>query len=269
MIVMEWRLVKTTTTMSSTYDCKYCKRNYKEKFNYDRHLLCCEFLFKSRREQNNEIDLLAPIPTQHEMYQLIQHMSIRIDKLEKDNNRLQQVAKRKYNILDYLNSQDNLDRMTMTFSEWIKKAILPEVHNSLQSVYDKDLLEGLKHLISNAVNKMDANAVPIRTFDSSTTFYVFKLDETNTTKWMKIPNNDLDKYLRRISNQFLYDFKTYWYDVHSEEINKNGKYNELYLDYHGKVLGGNMPEDTLFQKLRKDIFALVKHNIKSIVEYVA
>jgi hypothetical protein len=196
-------------------------------------------------------------------------MSIRIDKLEKDNNRLQQVAKRKYNILDYLNSQDNLDRMTMTFSEWIKKAILPEVHNSLQSVYDKDLLEGLKHLISNAVNKMDANAVPIRTFDSSTTFYVFKLDETNTKKWMKIPNNDLDKYLRRISNQFLYDFKTYWYDVHSEEINKNGKYNELYLDYHGKVLGGNMPEDTLFQKLRKDIFALVKHNIKSIVEYVA
>ena len=116
---------------------------------------------------------------------------------------------------------------------------------------------------------MDANAVPIRTFDSSTTFYVFKLDETNTKKWMKIPNNDLDKYLRRISNQFLYDFKTYWYDVHSEEINKNGKYNELYLDYHGKVLGGNMPEDTLFQKLRKDIFALVKHNIKSIVEYVA
>ena len=85
--------------MSSTYDCKYCKRNYKEKFNYDRHLLCCEFIFKSRREQNNEADLLAPIPTQREMYQLIQHMSIRIDKLEKDNQRLQQVAKRKHNVL--------------------------------------------------------------------------------------------------------------------------------------------------------------------------
>jgi len=255
--------------MSSTYDCKHCKRNYKEKFNYDRHLLCCEFLFKSRREQNNEVDLLAPVPTQYEMYQLIQHMSIRIDKLEKDNQRLQQVAKRKHNVLEYLNSPENLERMTMTFSEWIKTSILTEVHNSLPSVYDNDLLSGLKHLISNAINKLDTNEVPIRTFDSSNTFYIFNLDENKVKKWMKIQNNDLNKYLRRISNQFLYDFKTYWYDVHSELINKNEKYSDLYLDYHGKVLGGNMSEDILFQKLRKDIFTQVKHNIKSIVEYVA
>ena len=116
---------------------------------------------------------------------------------------------------------------------------------------------------------MDTNAVPIRTFDSSNTFYIFNLDETGTKKWMKIQNNDLDKYLRRISNQFLYDFKTYWYDVHSEQINTTEKYNELYLNYHGKVLGSNMTKDTLFQKLRKDIFTQVKQNIKSIVEYVA
>jgi len=258
-----------TTPMSTTYDCNYCKRTYKEKFNYDRHLLCCEFLFKSRREQNNEIDLLAPIPTQHEMYRLIQHMSTRIDKLEKDNRRLQQVAKRKYNILEYLNSDESVSHMTMTFSEWIKKEILPDVHNSLPSVYENDLLGGLKHLMTNAINKMDTNAVPIRTFDSSNTFYIFNLDETGTKKWMKIQNNDLDKYLRRISNQFLYDFKTYWYDVHSEQINTTEKYNELYLNYHGKVLGSNMTKDTLFQKLRKDIFTQVKQNIKSIVEYVA
>lgn len=254
--------------MSSTYDCKFCNRTYHEKFNYDRHLLCCEFIFKSRREQNNEADLLAPIPTQHEMYQLIQHMSIRIDKLEKDNQRLQQVAKRKHNVLEYMNSPENLERMNMTFSEWIKKSILTEVHNSLQSVYDNDLLTGLKHLISNAINNLDTNEVPIRTFDSSNTFYIFNLDENKVKKWMKIQNNDLNKYLRRISNQFLYDFKTYWYDAHSELINQNEKYSELYLDYHGKVLGGNMSEDTLFQKLRKDIFTQVKHNIKNIVEYV-
>ena len=33
-----------------------------------------------------------------------------------------------------------------------------------------------------------------------------------------MPNNDLDKYLRRISNQFLYDFKEYWYDVYKTQI---------------------------------------------------
>jgi hypothetical protein len=248
--------------MTSTHDCQYCKRTYREKFNYDRHLLCCEFLFKSRREQNNEHDLLAPIPTPSEMYQLIQHMSVRIDKLEKENQRLVQVTRRKYNIIEQLNLQENIEKMDMTFSEWIKQHILPEVHNSLQRVYDNDLFEGLKDVITSAINKFDINIVPIRTFDNSTTFYVFNSIENNVKKWIKMPNIDLDKYLRRISNQ-------YWYDVYKIQIETSEKYTDLYLEYHGKVLGGNITEDNLFQKLRKHIFIHVKQSPKSVIEYVA
>lgn len=253
----------------TNHNCQYCNRSYKEKFNYDRHLLCCEFVFKSRREQNNEIDLLGPVPTQREMYQLIQHMSIRIDKLEKENTRLRQVTTRKYNILEQLNSPDNIERMNMTFSEWIKQHILPEVHNSLQKVYNIDLLEGVKDVIIRAINKFDLFMIPIRTFDNSTSFYIFNADKENTKKWIKIPIADLDKYLRRISNQFLYDFKQYWYDEHSNLIETTEKYNDLYLDYHGKMLGGKISEDTLFQKVRKHIFINVKQTTKGVIEYVA
>lgn len=255
--------------MTSTYDCQHCKRSYREKFNYDRHLLCCEFLFKSRREHNNERDLLAPIPTPSEMYQIIQYMSVRIDKLEKENQRLTRITRKKYNILEQLNSPESIDSMTMTFSEWIKQNILPEVHNHLQCVYDKDLLEGLKSVITSAINKFDINIIPIRTFDNSTTFYVFNCIENNIKKWIKMQNNDLDKYLRRISNQFLYDFKGYWYDVYKTQIETTEKYNELYLEYHGKVLGGKTSEENLFQKLRKHIFTHVKQSPKSMIEYTA
>lgn len=251
------------------YDCQYCNKSYKEKFNYDRHLLCCEFLFKSRREQNNEIDLLAPIPTQREMYQLIQHMSLRIDKLEKENIRLRQVNTRKYNILEHLNNPANISNMNMTFSEWIKQHILPEVHNSLHKVYSNDLLEGLKDVILRAINKYELQLIPVRTFDNSTSFYIFNMDTDNNKKWIKILIPDLDKYLRRISNQFLYDFKKYWYDEHSHLIETTEEYNDLYLNYHGKILGGKVSEDTLFQKLRKHIFVNVKQTTKSVIEYVA
>ena len=91
------------TTTASTYNCRYCKREYREKFNYDRHIQCCEFTFKSRREQNNEIDMLAPAPSHHEMYQFIQHLSVRVDKLEKENKRLHQVARKKQNLLELKN----------------------------------------------------------------------------------------------------------------------------------------------------------------------
>lgn len=253
----------------TSINCHYCKRTYKEKFNYDRHLLCCEFLHKSRREQNNERDLLAPPPTPSEMYQLIQYMSIRIDKLEQENQRLTQITRRKYNILDQLNQQESIDSMPMTFSEWIKQHILPEVHNSLQTVYNSNLFDGLKHVITSAINKFDINIVPIRTFDNSNTFYVFNSIENNVKKWVKMQNNDLDKYLRRISNQFLYDFKEYWYDIYKNQIETSEKYNELYLEYHGKVLGGKTTEDMLFQKLRKHIFTHVKQTQKSVIEYIA
>ena len=79
----------------------------------------------------------------------------------------------------------------------------------------------------------------------------------------------MDKYLRRISNQFLYDFKQYWYDEHSNLIETTEKYNDLYLDYHGRILGGKTSEDTIFQKLRKHIFINVKQTTKSVIEYVA
>ena len=35
--------------MEYGYQCGFCKREYKEKFNYDRHKVCCEFLCKTRR----------------------------------------------------------------------------------------------------------------------------------------------------------------------------------------------------------------------------
>ena len=55
----------------------------------------------------------------------------------------------------------------------------------------------------------------------------------------------------------------------SELIKTNEKYSEMYLEYHGKILGGKITEDTLFQKLRKHIFTNVKQSPKAIVEYVA
>ena len=264
---------KTTNSqqilLMPSYNCDYCKRNYKEKFNYDRHITCCEFLFKTRRQQNNEYELSGPTPNLQEMYQLIQHMSLRIDKLEKENQRLQQVTRRKYNVLEQLNNPENINNMTITFSDWIKTYILPEVHNSLEHVYKNDLLEGLKDVLLRAIQKFDTNSIPIRTFDNSTSFYIFNLQTDGNKKWIKIIISDLDKYLRRISNQFLYDFKEYWYEPHSELIKTSEKYNEMYLEYHGKILGGKITEDTLFQKLRKHIFTNVKQSPKAIVEYVA
>ena len=80
--------------------CKFCNREYKEKFNHDRHAQTCEFLSKTRREQDNEIDRFEKLPTQKEMFLLIQELSRRITKLEKENSQLKGSIKRKLKFND-------------------------------------------------------------------------------------------------------------------------------------------------------------------------
>jgi hypothetical protein len=57
----------TTIKTEYGYQCCFCKREYKEKYNYERHYVCCEFLCKTRRQQINEIDSIEKIPSQKEM----------------------------------------------------------------------------------------------------------------------------------------------------------------------------------------------------------
>ena len=80
-------------------------------------------------------------------------------------------------------------------------------------------------------------------------------------------NVELDKYLRRVANQFTYDFKSCWYEVHKQEIETDEKYSEMYVDYYKQILGGKMSDDTLFHKVRQYLSSQVKRNLKSVVEY--
>ena len=259
---------KTIIKMTSkTYDCNFCKRSYREKVNYDRHIVCCEFLYKTKKEQDHEIDLSIPIPSQTEMFQIIQHLSCRIQKLEKENKKLNQITRKKQNILELLNTPEYCSSIELTFSEWIKNHILTNVHDNLEIVYKNDLLHGLYSVFDNAISNFNFNKLPIQTFENSNAFYVFQNSENNNKQWVRYTSPQLDKYIRRITNQFAYDFQDYWYEPHKQLIETQEDYNDLYLNYYEKILGGKISESIRFQKLKKHIFNQIKQSPKSIIEF--
>jgi hypothetical protein len=264
------------------HNCNFCKKQFHQKFNYDRHVLCCEFFHKSNKERENEIDITQQLPTQHEMYQLMQHMMMRIHKLEDENSKLKRFKKSKMNALEWLNDPTKCAPPTITFSDWVRKHILPSVKDYLDIVFKQDLLTGLIAVFENSISQFNISEIPMCSFDSNLSIiYVYKKNmveaaaatdtgatgESDEPTWTKISNTDLDKYLRRISNQFSYDFKTCWYDLHKDDIENDEKYSEMYIEYYKQILGGKMSDETRFHKLRQHLSTLTKRNLKSVIEY--
>ena len=64
------------------YSCNYCMREYKEKYNYDRHIGFCEFSHKSMKERESEIEAFDKPPSVNELFHYIKEISVRVDKLE-------------------------------------------------------------------------------------------------------------------------------------------------------------------------------------------
>lgn len=251
------------------YQCLSCKREYKEKYNCLRHSACCEFLCKTRLEQNKEIDSIEQIPTQKELYKLIQELAYRNEKLEKEVATLKQTQKRKLNILDWLNSNET-SRQNITFIEWVNREVLPRIPETLASVYENNLSTGLIDLFERALNSItDLNELPIRAYENKTNvFYVLK-KINSANEWVTISNTDLTNILSQIGYQFIVQFKKTWFIPNQERVERDEHYKDLYVNYYQKILGGNekITEETRNQKVRQYLYSKLKQNIKTIIEY--
>jgi len=246
------------------YKCKVCAKEYRLKHNYDRHVILCSFLSKSRSEQNDELDMAEEdVPKIHELYRIIQSLSLRMDKLEKENQILQNYHKKKMNIVDWLNAMT--EKPETNFEIWMKTVVFVNVSNSLNVVYDDTLIMGLKHLFRCIIDNSQGIMLPIRCFNKKVnTFYVY---ENNS--WKQILNSEFDKDLNKVCNQFIIDFKNNWYLVHCEKMETDERYKDMYINYYKKILGGDdkMSDDARFQKLRHYLYDIMKEDIKSVVEY--
>jgi hypothetical protein len=239
------------------YNCKFCGREYKEKFNHDRHAQTCEFLSKSRREQQNEIDAFEKLPTQREMFLLVQDLSIRITKLEKENTELKQSVKRKLKFHDILNQATKPE---FTFETWTDM-LLDHVEKFLVTVFHHDLLYASVELFQHFLDTYE-DRLPIRAYDvKPNKLYIYDTDNV----WTPITTEDFNKVLARISHRFLVEFNRCWFMVHREKIETEEEYKNMYMNYYLKILGGDREggDELRYQKIRSKLYGKLKKNIRS------
>jgi hypothetical protein len=250
------------------YQCCFCKREYKEKFNYDRHTVCCEFLSKSRREQRAEVDTIERLPTHKELYLLIQELALRNEKLEKEVAKLKHVQKQKMNILDWLNSPHaSKSNPTISFTDWVSQVVYAGIPDVLKIVYENNLTIGLTKLFENV---LELENLPIRAFENKNNiFYVFQKNMDSDPTWNVLTTAELNNMFEKISHQFIVQFKKHWFIPNQHRVECDESYKDLYINYYQRILGGNerLSEDSRHHKLRLFMYSKLKQNIKQIIEY--
>lgn len=180
------------------YACTYCYRKYRKKENYDKHLSCCEFFYRSR---SMHVDIIyEPIPSQRELYQLVKELAYECDKMKKKIEQLETNNRNtnKKQITEYL--QDYVPETNAY--QWAEQIDIQEKH--LNTVFNNTIIEGMKQAISEHIF---VNSPFCSFYQKNNTLYIYNNEnEVDAPKWHAATNRELDKIISILSYKFL---KTY------------------------------------------------------------
>ena len=260
--------IRETNMTTTKYLCEHCNNTFGLKYNYDRHITVCNFFKKTNREQQDVFDKSSdPLPSYQEMFHLLKDLNLRVQKLEKENSLLKRIHQRhskKINILSILNSPCYKKPET-TFLQWFKQSLLSSVHDFLPVVFETDLLSSIHLLLKQAFSLHDSSCIPLKVFEKNNTeFYAFL---ENENQWVLLTPLQMETQIKRIFQQFLVDFNTYWIQPHLEKIGKEESYKDLYVVYYKKILGDDQrcSEESRIQKVRMMLYQELKQSKDSLL----
>jgi len=234
--------------MTTNY-CDYCSRHFKFKDLYDQHVITCEFFYKKKRIKDRELDTFEHLPTQQELYKLVQHLTLQCCQLQKDVEKLKKTnnSRTKKNILDVLNSATIYP--TNSFEEWvmIKRDIKPEY---LECVYKEDLIAGIKMYIVDLIESENTN-MPMRTCaEKPNTLYVYSGVESQSPSWKTMTNDQFERWVTRVSHRFLQEYSN-MQQANIDKIYSNEDENEKNIIFMMKITGGKMSFERRCSEIKK------------------
>ena len=194
------------------YTCNICNKSYKLKHNFDNHVNLCKFLSKSEKEIENEGDLRSEkIPNLFEMFQIVKHMSKKINKLEDTIKYLKSRDNKQIDVLTYLN-EHRKQFPSITFHQWLENDIIMLLPNYLEKVFQDNIIIAVSKLFEDYSLTSKDIILPIYIYQKKNTQNVYIYENG---KWKEIQNSILDEYscisfrslISKLVNEILSKFK--------------------------------------------------------------
>jgi len=248
--------------------CNFCHKQWRLKTDYHKHLTCCEYFYQLRRNPDMTDDFGGKIPSQRDLFRLVQEFVNKCNYLEKEVSRLKKVihTRNTKSIVDCLNHPTQFP--PHSFTDWWKE--IPVTHAHLEVVFQGDLTDGMKQAIEDYLPSWEPRRSPLRAFiQKPNTFYMFigaPATHGSSLPWKIMQNTDWEAMLLHLSQLLLKEFLK-WQKENAHR--SDDKSFERELNYMMKINGTKTSTEKRITEIKKWLFPKLQENIlDSTVEYV-
>ena len=245
------------------FDCERCFTKFKNKKQFDEHIVCCEFIRGRAVEINNKASFINdPIPNNRMLYETLKNCMFRIQHLEAENKELHkfvQRERRKIDIIDYLKMRYPI--LVTDFSSMVGGPLKDIQQKHLEAVFAGTIVDGVVALVTDLIDCSKDN-FPICAFSHKPhTLYVY-----DRQQWSEMPLVDINNLFDLLSNRFLGTYSR-WEQKRLEFMVETEDMKLQKMDFMKRILGTYISDESKYQKFKSFLFNKLKQNVKNIIEY--
>ena len=181
-------------------NCEYCDKHFNFKELYDKHRVACEFFYQSRRQRHREIESIEKLPSQQELFHLVQSLALQCKILTEKVSKLE--ANSTYHIKRNANGfLQNAPVPKELFEIWIKKFEINLKH--LKEIFEYNLTNGIKKCLSDRISNEGLTNIPIRAFkEKPGVLYIFT-ETDNKGNWIVCPKETFSIIIDEVNNEII------------------------------------------------------------------
>jgi len=262
----------STATASGSNSCVYCGKCYTRKSSFDKHSIICEIAHKSKRIKMCEEEESTDIPSVEKLYNIIQEMAFKQQKMEEKMEEMQKwidKKKKKLNVINWLNVQ-----FTPTELFEARARIIVVIQDDITTLIEQNFHQTVINILKRNLKTPKEGVVrePIACFsEKSAVFYIYKetkneSEQETKNQWSKMTQEDFVYLLRVIHSKLLNALCT-WRDINNDRIKYNDNFAELYNKTVIKLMSADFNQESSLSKIRSPLYTLLKGDLKNMIEY--
>ena len=243
-----------------TSKCPYCTKEYSRKSSLDKHVLLCDFLQKSKKEKELDIQETENLPSYKELVMIVQELAVKNKKLEEKMVHLEkwvETKKKKINVKQWLNQNVN---PSSSFTEWCQQIQVTQHH--LHYLFESTIHETVNRIMSD-YKREQQSIIPVYAFDQkNNVFYIC----AENREWTEMTNANFSSMLIKMQQRLLQEMDK-WRTQNIQQINANEKLGDLYNKTIMKLMNINSAQDGTMTKIKTNFYQSLKVDLKNLIEY--
>jgi hypothetical protein len=241
----------------SKYTCSSCRRDYRSKIYYNRHVSVCELMSKSVKDRQIENEERDDTPTIRVLYDVILELTNKIINMEKkikDLSKWADLKKKKINMVEWLNENHSTERKN--WKDFLLEIKVERSH--LEHLFKTDYTSGILKVLQDFLPTDQT----IKAFDNKVNILFVYCDEN---KWSILTDHMFQELINIVVKQLLNEF-VIWQTENADRMDQDD-FAIKYAMNVKKMMGGSLTREQVYTKVKLDLYKYLKVNIKNIMEY--